>query len=229
MSQAQGRRRGGLAGRHVLVTAGPTRAPLDRVRYIANRSSGATGVAVARALRRRGARVHLVYGPGTAPPPAGVEVVRVETPEEMRQAALAVLRKHRVAAAVLAAAILDYVPAEFHDGKLPSGRRLTLELVPTPKLIAELVQTAPQMATVGFKLEYGRSDEELIAIARAHIERYHLTAVLANDLARMAAEEHPALLVCLDGRVETVEGAEGIGRAIAGHLQRVLAAGDFGF
>ena len=211
--------------RHVLVTAGPTRAPLDRVRYISNRSSGATGVAVAGALRSRGARVHLVYGPGRAVPPSGVEVLSVETPAEMREAALAVLAEHEIAASVLAAAVLDFVPASVRDGKVPSGRPITVELVPTPKLIDELVRAAPAMVTVGFKLEYGVSDEALAATARAFLERLGLSAVLANDLARMTETSHGALLVTADGRIEPVFGKAAIAEAIARHIERALAAG----
>jgi phosphopantothenoylcysteine decarboxylase/phosphopantothenate--cysteine ligase len=216
---------GALGGRHILITAGPTRAPIDRVRYIANRSSGATAMAVARALLRRGAAVHLVYGPGEARPPAGVDVVRVETPAEMRDAALGVLRRHRIAAAVLAAAVLDYVPAAVHDGKLPSGGALRVDLVPAPRVMAALIEAAPDLPVVGFKLEFGRTDEHLVHVARTYIERYGLSAVLANDSKRMTAGRHPALLVAADGQVERVEGEPAIGRAIAGHLARLLDRG----
>lgn len=215
---------GTLVGRHVLLTAGPTRAPVDRVRYMANRSSGATGVAVAEAFRRAGAAVHLVYGPGTAEPPP-VDVIRVETPDEMRRAAVSVIREHTPAAAILAAAVLDYVPARVVEGKIPSGGTLTVELVPTPKLIAELVRLAPAMLTVGFKLEYGKSDGELVAAARSLIERYGLSAVLANDLARITASSHPALLVKADGRVQAVAGKEAIAAAIVAHVAQALAPG----
>jgi len=217
--------RGRLRGRHVLVTAGPTRAAIDRVRYISNRSTGATGVAVAEALRGRGAQVHLVYGPGGVPPPEGVYVLPVETPAEMRQAALAVLAEHQPAAMVLAAAVLDFVPASFRDEKVPSGQALTIQLVPTPKLIEELLRTAPAAVTVAFKLEYRKSDEELAAIAGAFIQRHGLSAVLVNDLARVTASSHPALLVTADGRVEPVSGKAGIAAAIADHLEAVLPAG----
>jgi len=218
-------RRDRWRGRHVLVTAGPTRAPLDRVRYISNRSSGATGVAVATALRTHGARVHLVYGPGRARPPRGVEVLSVETPAEMREAVLAVLAEHEIAAAVLAAAVLDFVPASFRDEKVPSGRAITVELVPTPKLIDEVVRAAPAMVTVGFKLEYGVSDEALAATARAFLERLGLSAVLANDLARITETVHPALLMTADGRIERVAGKPAIAEAIVTHIERALTAG----
>jgi phosphopantothenoylcysteine decarboxylase/phosphopantothenate--cysteine ligase len=216
--------RGPLRGRHVLVTAGPTRAPIDRVRYIANTSTGATGVAVARALWRRGAQVHFVYGPGEVPPPAGVRVLPVETPDEMREAVLSVIGAHPVAAAVLAAAVLDFVPATYRDEKIPSGDPLTVELVPTRKLIAEVVRLAPTARVVGFKLEDRKSDEELATIALGFIGRHGLSAVLANDVARIGRGAHPALLVTAEGAVTPLAGKEAIAAAITDHLERALSA-----
>ena len=96
---------GPLAGRHVLVTSGPTHEPIDPVRYIANRSSGAQGTAIAAALRDLGARVTFVTGPAAVPPPAGVTVVRVETAREMLAAVEAALPAD---AAVMAAAVADW-------------------------------------------------------------------------------------------------------------------------
>jgi len=214
--------RGELAGAHVLVTAGPTRAPIDRVRYISNRSSGATGMAVAAALVEAGAAVHVVYGPGCAAPPDGIDLIRVETPEEMRTAALQVVDQHRVTAAVLAAAVLDFVPETLRDEKTPSGGDLVIRFVPTPKIVADLVDAAPEMITVGFKLEVRADDGRLIARARDLIDRHGLSAVLANDLSRITATEHPALLVTADGAVR-VNGKQAIARAIVAHLAEAIS------
>ncbi|HWP35699.1 MAG TPA: bifunctional phosphopantothenoylcysteine decarboxylase/phosphopantothenate--cysteine ligase CoaBC, partial [Thermodesulfobacteriota bacterium] len=98
-----------LAGVSLLVTAGPTREPLDPVRFLSNRSSGRMGVAIARAARRRGAAVTLVAGPLEVPPPAGVELVPVETAAEMAEAVLA--RAERSDAVIMAAAVADWRPA----------------------------------------------------------------------------------------------------------------------
>ena len=105
-------------GRHVLVTSGPTHEPIDPVRYIANRSSGAQGAAIAAALAGLGARVTFVTGPAAVPPPAGVVVVRVETAREMLAAVEAALPAD---AAVFAAAVADWRVANAVAQKMKKG------------------------------------------------------------------------------------------------------------
>ena len=166
--------------------------------------------------------MHLVYGPGRVPPPPETDVRLVETPHEMLQAARAVVAEHTPAAAVFAAAVLDFVPERELSGKTPSGRPLTLRLVPTPKLVDQILEEVPGMAAVGFKLEYDVEELDLLAAARALIRRTGLCAVVANDLARITAEEHPALLVPAEGPVEHLAGKEAIARAVAQCLERTL-------
>ena len=180
---------GGLSGRRVLVAAGPTREPLDPVRFLSNRSSGRMGFALARAALARGARVTLVLGPGTAPPPPGCEVVPVETAREMRSA---VLREAPGCGAVLmAAAVADYRPAEPSAEKTKSGKssgrpnwksngkssgggdeRASLALAPNPDILAELGALrreggAGPAVLVGFAAETGDPEAEAIRKLRA--------------------------------------------------------------
>lgn len=173
-----------LAGRRVLVAAGPTREPLDPVRFLSNRSSGRMGFALARAALARGARVTLVLGPGTAPPPPGCEVLPVETAREMRSAALR--EAPGCDAALMAAAVADYRPAEPAAEKTKSGKSTgtsraatgdeaegtSLALTPNPDILAELGALrreggAGPAVLVGFAAETGDPEAEAVRKLRA--------------------------------------------------------------
>lgn len=171
---------GSLAGRHVLVTSGPTHEPIDPVRYIANRSSGAQGSAIAAALRDMGASVTFVTGPAVVPPPAGVRVVRVETAREMLAAVEAALP---VAAAVFAAAVGDWRVENASESKIKkgrSGRAPMLELAANPDILAtvsRLEQGRPQLV-VGFAAE----TDDVLAHARAKLLSKGCDWIVANDV-----------------------------------------------
>jgi phosphopantothenoylcysteine decarboxylase/phosphopantothenate--cysteine ligase len=141
-----------MEGERVVVTAGPTREPLDPVRFLSNRSSGKMGYAIARAALRRGARVMLISGPTALPPPFGAEVVAVETAGEMAAA----VEKHFPEATILimAAAVSDYRPTTAADGKIarrPEGWRIDLDAV--PDILAQLRPERPRQLVVGFAAE----------------------------------------------------------------------------
>src|ERR1700730_10497743 len=143
-----------LAGERVLVTAGPTREPIDPVRYLSNRSSGKMGHAVATAALRRGAEVVLISGPTTLKPPPGAVYVPVQTAEEMREASL----QHLASASVVikAAAVADYRVERPSATKIKSGGKdsgLTLSLVATPDILRELAQRKAGAFLVGFAAE----------------------------------------------------------------------------
>jgi phosphopantothenoylcysteine decarboxylase/phosphopantothenate--cysteine ligase len=146
---------GPLAGKHVLVTSGPTHEPIDPVRYIANRSSGAQGTALAAALRDLGARVSFVTGPASVPPPAGVLVIPVETASEMAAAVDAALPAD---AAVFAAAVADWRvenAARSKIKKTPDGRFPVLDFAENPDILARVAQRAEgrPALVVGFAAE----------------------------------------------------------------------------
>jgi phosphopantothenoylcysteine decarboxylase/phosphopantothenate--cysteine ligase len=168
-----------LTGEHVLVTAGPTREPVDPVRYLTNRSSGRMGYALAAAAARRGARVTLVTGPTHLPPPADVRVIPVQTAEEMRAAVL-----HAVPEATLvikAAAVADYRVARAASTKIRSKQAgLTLELAPNPDILAELGRIKGTRFLVGFAAE----THELQASARAKLDAKGVDLMVANDVGR---------------------------------------------
>jgi phosphopantothenoylcysteine decarboxylase / phosphopantothenate---cysteine ligase len=150
-----GRAAADLAGRHVLVTAGGTREPLDPVRFLGNRSSGKQGYAFARAAAARGARVTLVAANVELPDPAGVDLVRVGTTEELRKATVAAAAD--ADAVVMAAAPADFRPASYSSMKIKKtgpDPRLTLELVANPDIAAELgAGKPPGQVLVAFAAE----------------------------------------------------------------------------
>jgi phosphopantothenoylcysteine decarboxylase/phosphopantothenate--cysteine ligase len=152
-------RRRDLEGETVLVTAGPTREPLDPVRYLSNRSSGKMGYALAEAAAERGAGVVLISGPVHLPAPAGVKLVRVETAAEMRAAVLEHLEPATII--VKAAAVADYHLARVPAKKMKkTAARISLELDPTPDILAELGQKKGDRLLIGFAAETENLREE---------------------------------------------------------------------
>ncbi|WP_297615433.1 bifunctional phosphopantothenoylcysteine decarboxylase/phosphopantothenate--cysteine ligase CoaBC [uncultured Roseicyclus sp.] len=171
---------GPLKGRHVLVTSGPTHEPIDPVRYIANRSSGAQGTALAAALRDLGARVSFITGPALVPPPAGVAVIAVETALEMADAVAAALPAD---AAVFAAAVADWRvanPAAQKMKKDGTGAPPSLDFAENPDILARVAQMGagrPRLV-VGFAAE----TETVVAHATAKRARKGCDWIVANDV-----------------------------------------------
>lgn len=168
-----------LAGRHVLVTSGPTHEPIDPVRYIANRSSGKQGHAIAAALARLGARVTLVSGPVQVPDPPGVTLVRIQTAREMLAACEAALPAD---AAICAAAVADWRVASAAGQKLkkqPGADAPTLPMALNPDILATLSRHArrPRLV-VGFAAE----TEHVVPHAREKLARKGCDWIVANDV-----------------------------------------------
>ena len=170
---------GPLQGRHVLVTSGPTHEPIDPVRYIANRSSGAQGTAIAAALRDLGARVTFVTGPVTVPPPDGVTVVKVETARQMLEAVEAALPAD---AAVMAAAVADWRVANAGAQKMKkdgSGKAPALEFAENPDILATVSKAVQRpRLVVGFAAE----TEHVVDHATAKRARKGCDWIVANDV-----------------------------------------------
>lgn len=170
---------GPLAGRAVLVTAGPTHEPLDPVRFIGNRSSGRMGFALAAEAARRGARVVLVAGPVSLATPPGVERVDVVTARDMERA----VREHAPAAdlIVMAAAVADFRPSRTAGAKIKKEKGLpTVELEENPDILAGLRDVAPRAVIAGFAAE----TEDLERNARGKLERKRADLLVANDVSR---------------------------------------------
>ncbi len=169
-----------LAGRHILVTSGPTHEPIDPVRYIANRSSGRQGHAIAAALAELGARVTLVSGPVSVPDPAGVTIRKIETARQMLQACQAALPAD---AAVFCAAVADWRVQSETDQKLkktPGGAPPALALTPNPDILATIAAAGPARPrlVVGFAAE----THDMLTHAQDKRRRKNADWIVANDV-----------------------------------------------
>lgn len=169
-----------LAGKRIVITAGPTHEPIDPVRFIGNRSSGKMGIALAGEAARRGAAVTLVLGPTSIDVPRGVECVRVQTAAEMLQAALDAFQT--ADAAICAAAVADYTPAAPADHKLKkANERLDrIELVETVDILAELSRQKGERCVIGFAAE----TDNVVGYAQRKLARKGCDAIIANDVSR---------------------------------------------
>ena len=170
-----------LAGERVLVTSGPTREPIDPVRYLSNRSSGKMGHAVATAALRRGAEVVLISGPTALKPPAGAVYVPVQTAEEMREAALQHLGTATVV--IKAAAVADYRVERPSATKIKSGGKrdgFSLDLVPNPDILKELAQKKGGAFLVGFAAE----TNDVRAHAADKLRAKGIDLLVANDVSQ---------------------------------------------
>jgi phosphopantothenoylcysteine decarboxylase / phosphopantothenate---cysteine ligase len=171
-----------LAGQTILITAGPTCEDIDPVRFLTNRSSGKMGYALAEAAHRRGARVVLVSGPTDLKIPDGVDWVPVRATEEMHRVVRE--RAARANIVIMAAAVSDYRPAEQHDKKLKRGEgSFTLELEPTPDILAELGREKRGQILVGFAAETNTVAEN----ARGKLARKGADMIVANDVTQEGA------------------------------------------
>lgn len=213
-----------LAGRRIVVTAGPTWEPIDPVRFIGNRSTGKMGFAVAAEAFGRGADVTLVVGPGTVEPPEGPTVVRVTTAEEMRDA---VLRAAEGAdAVVMAAAVADFRPETAAGSKIKKeGGAPELRLVPTPDILAELGARGGECVLVGFAAE----TEDIEAEGRRKLERKGVDLLVANEVGRegtgFGSETDRAAILSRTGEDESLRDWTKIelASAICDRLAKLLA------
>jgi phosphopantothenoylcysteine decarboxylase/phosphopantothenate--cysteine ligase len=182
-----------LTGDRVLVTAGPTREPIDPVRYISNRSSGKMGYGLAIAARRRGAQVTLISGPTALTPPAGVVFVPVQTAEDMREAVL----QHLTGATIVvkAAAVADYRAKRVEPVKMKGKHEMSLDLQPNPDILAEVVARRTGAFIVGFAAE----THEVAANARMKLASKGIDLLVANDVSQHGigfdAEDNQVLLI----------------------------------
>jgi len=169
-----------LAGRRIVVTAGPTLEPIDPVRFVSNRSSGKMGYAIAAAAADAGAEVFLVSGPTALRAPAGTQLVPIETAEQLRDAVLGLLPN--ADAVVMAAAVADYRPIETMERKIKkrdAGKELSLRMTENPDILKAIVAARrPGAVVVGFKAETGDATAE----AGRMLREKKLDLVVANDV-----------------------------------------------
>lgn len=190
-----------LAGETVLVTAGPTREPIDPVRYIGNRSSGKMGYALAEAALRRGAKVILLSGPTALTPPSSAEVIQVQTAQQMRDAVMAHL--DRATIVIKAAAVADFTVRSAAGEKIKRKGPMTLELEPTADILAEVGAKKGSRIVIGFAAE----TKDVLANARKKLESKSLDAIVLNDVSQPGIgfdSERNAVTILTHAGTETV-------------------------
>jgi phosphopantothenoylcysteine decarboxylase/phosphopantothenate--cysteine ligase len=187
---------------HILITAGPTREPIDGVRYLSNRSSGKMGLAIANAAIEAGHEVTLLLGPiGDVRLHEEILVQRFESCSDLE----ALLAEHWPAhdLLIMAAAVADYRPKQWHDGKLERGKDMMLHLTPTPDLVKQAAQAKQtHQRVVAFALE---DAAVLIERATAKMKRKGVDAIVANPLATMDSPDIAPTWITADGRSVALE------------------------
>jgi phosphopantothenoylcysteine decarboxylase/phosphopantothenate--cysteine ligase len=198
--EAVGRQKRDFEGESVLITAGPTQEALDPVRYVSNRSSGKMGYALGEAAARRGAKVLLISGPVSLPAPANVERVLVRSAEEMRKAVLQCMDGASII--IKAAAVADYFLSKVPQQKLKkTATRLSLELDPTPDILAEVGQRKGDRLLIGFAAE----TENLLEEARRKMNAKNCDMLVANLVNRdglgFESDQNEVEIICRSGQV----------------------------
>jgi len=196
-----------LTGETVLITAGPTREPVDPVRFLGNRSSGKMGYALAAAAAKRGARVILVSGPVALAAPDGAETIQVETAEEMRNAVLS--RAADASIVVAAAAVADFRTRSTAQQKIKRNGPMSLELEPTPDVLAEVVkQRHPGQLIIGFAAE----TQDAIDNGRAKLHKKDIDAIVVNDVSKPGigfdSERNAVTILAHGEEIEIPEGSK---------------------
>jgi phosphopantothenoylcysteine decarboxylase/phosphopantothenate--cysteine ligase len=186
-----------------LVTAGPTREPIDPVRYISNRSSGKMGYAIAEAALAAGHHVVLISGPVDIKPPRGADFVSISTADEMFDAVQQHIRSCDIL--VMCAAVADYKPAKVSKNKIKKrGDNISLELVPTRDVLASLPKDR-QCAVVGFAAE----TENLEANARIKLQNKNCDLIVANDACiAMESDENEVTILFREGEKKKISRAQ---------------------
>lgn len=224
-----GQHYGNLRGRRVVITAGPTREPIDPIRFVSNRSSGAMGYALAAAARDAGALVTLISGPTALPPPPAIALVRVETALQMRDAVQAACANADIL--IMNAAVADFRPAQAAEQKIKkqgNAEGLTLTLVPNPDILGELAERQ-DILKVGFAAE----TQDMLKNAEGKLARKKLHMIIANEAVATMSQQHiQVTLIDTQGNVTPLpqaskeQTADAILNLIVKHLQPSSASSE---
>lgn len=210
--------KGRLSRKKILITAGPTKAHLDPVRFIGNISTGKLGLGLARELYLRGAEPTVVYGPGSESPHSYYRVLNVETPSQMLEQVLTLVKNETYDVAIFSAAVLDHVPNVYMDQKLSSLEELSVQWTSTPKIIRE-VDRVKALYKVGFKLEWKKGEEDLLKIGEMALETMRAQVVVVNDLSLVSPEKHEAWILDRKGQSIKVQTKNEIIQALIQKLE----------
>lgn len=171
-----------LAGKNILITAGPTMEPIDTVRVITNQSSGKTGILLAKEMISAGAKVTLVYGPGTEPAPKGARIIPVKTVQEMFDAVKKEMKVRKFDVVILSAAPADYTTTPSKTKIKSDKASLTIKLQRAPKIIDSIKKMQKDVFLVGFKAETNVSKKQLVESARKKLLESSSDMIIANDI-----------------------------------------------
>ena len=193
-----------LVGKKVLVTAGPTRAEIDPVRFISNHSTGKMGYAIAEEARDRGADVTLISGPTNEEPPIGVNIIKVTTNSEMRDKVLSLYDNSDIV--IKSAAVADYKPKEYSNQKIKKGEgSLVIELVRDNDILKELGDKKKNQILVGFAAE----SQNVVENAKKKIEKKNLDYIVANDITSkdtgFASSDNKVIIITKEGEEFALE------------------------
>lgn len=193
-----------LTGKNVLVTAGPTLAPIDPVRYITNKSSGKMGYSIAKEARDRGAKVTLVSGPTNLKTPLGVDIIKINTNEEMLKAVKDNFKNQHIV--IKSAAVADYKPKEYKEHKIKkTGDDLNLALIRDKDILKELGLIKENQILVGFAAE----SKDLLDNAKSKLEKKNLDFIVANNILSeetgFASEDNLVTIISRDGHIKNLE------------------------
>ena len=193
-----------LKGINILVTAGGTREPIDPVRFISNRSSGKMGYAIAAVAQKRGAMVTLVSGPTSLAPPGGVDLLAVESAQEMLEACRGKFQEADVV--IMAAAVADYMPESYQEQKIKKGKGVPeIILKPTPDIVSDLAALRTKQFIAGFAAE----TQDLVSNARKKLQEKSLDLMVANDVSKgIFGSDRTSILIM--GPDEKMQGHENI-------------------
>ncbi|ABS41945.1 bifunctional phosphopantothenoylcysteine decarboxylase/phosphopantothenate--cysteine ligase CoaBC [Clostridium botulinum] len=193
-----------LIGRNILVTAGPTLAPIDPVRYITNKSSGKMGYSIAKEARDRGAKVTLVSGPTNLKTPLGLDIIKVNTNEEMLKAVKDNFERQHIV--IKSAAVADYKPKEYKEHKIKkTGDDFNLELIKDKDILKELGLIKKNQILVGFAAE----SKDLLDNAKSKLEKKNLDFIVANNILSketgFASEDNLVTIISKDGCIKNLK------------------------
>ncbi|MEW9094035.1 MAG: bifunctional phosphopantothenoylcysteine decarboxylase/phosphopantothenate--cysteine ligase CoaBC [Clostridiaceae bacterium] len=208
-----------LQGKKVLVTAGPTLAPIDPVRYITNRSTGKMGYAIAEEARDRGAEVILISGPTNLKEPFGVKTIQINTNKEMYDEVIKYYDSQDIV--IKSAAVADYKPKSYSEKKIKKSRdEFHLEFVQDMDILKSLGEIKKKQILVGFAAE----SHDLMENAQSKLERKNLDYIVANDITGegigFASEDNKVSIICRDGNI--IETSKTSKRKIAKELFNVI-------
>ncbi len=195
-----------LKNKKILMTAGPTIEYIDPVRVITNQSSGKTGVLLASELISAGAKVTLVYGPGSEEPPKGSKVIKVSTTKEMNDVVKQEMKK-KFDVVIMAAAAADYTPENPSKKKIKSTQdRIKISLKKAPKIIDQIKKEQKNVILVGFKAEVNLSKKDLISLAKKKLQESNADMIIANDIGSLRYKKNPEnneVLIIDSGKVRS--------------------------